>query len=94
MDRVKFIQFRFKIAQNHKKTYNYITRMEIEFEANYWVYLKFSPMKGVVRFFKKENRSPRYIGPYIMSKMLGNISYEFELPQELAAVIRYFTSPS
>ncbi|WMV18082.1 hypothetical protein MTR67_011467 [Solanum verrucosum] len=43
-------------------------------------------MKGVMRFGKKGKLSPRYIGPYHIAKRIGNIAYELELPQELAAV--------
>ncbi|WMV08217.1 hypothetical protein MTR67_001602 [Solanum verrucosum] len=43
-------------------------------------------MKGVMRFGKKGNLSPRYIGPYRISKRIGNVAYELELPQELAVV--------
>ncbi|WMV24334.1 hypothetical protein MTR67_017719 [Solanum verrucosum] len=43
-------------------------------------------MKGVMRFGKKGKLSPRYIGPYRISKRVGNVVYELELPQELVAV--------
>ncbi|WMV58030.1 hypothetical protein MTR67_051415 [Solanum verrucosum] len=43
-------------------------------------------MKGVMRFGKKGKVSPRYIDPYRISKRVGNVAYELELPQELAAV--------
>ncbi|WMV24137.1 hypothetical protein MTR67_017522 [Solanum verrucosum] len=43
-------------------------------------------MKGVMRFGKKGKLSPRYIGPYRISKRVGNVAYELELPHELAAV--------
>ncbi|WMV28669.1 hypothetical protein MTR67_022054 [Solanum verrucosum] len=43
-------------------------------------------MKGVMRFGKKGKLSPRYIGPYHIAKRIGNVAYELELPQELAAV--------
>ncbi|WMV40984.1 hypothetical protein MTR67_034369 [Solanum verrucosum] len=59
---------------------------ELEFEVDDWVYLKVSPMKGVMRFGKKGKLIPRYIGPYRISKRVGNVAYELELPQELAAV--------
>ncbi|WMV14272.1 hypothetical protein MTR67_007657 [Solanum verrucosum] len=47
-------------------------------------------MKGVMRFGKKGKISPRYIGPYRISKRIGNVAYNVELPQELAAVHRVF----
>ncbi|WMV34138.1 hypothetical protein MTR67_027523 [Solanum verrucosum] len=43
-------------------------------------------MKGVMRLGKKGKLSPRYIGPYRIAKRIGNVSYELELPQELAVV--------
>ena len=51
-----------------------------------WVYLKVSPMKGVMRFGKKGKLSPRYIVPYKISKRFVNVTYELDLPQELEAV--------
>ncbi|WMV42221.1 hypothetical protein MTR67_035606 [Solanum verrucosum] len=43
-------------------------------------------MKGVMRFGKKGKLSPRYIGPYRISKRMDNVAYELELLQELKAV--------
>ncbi|WMV09083.1 hypothetical protein MTR67_002468 [Solanum verrucosum] len=43
-------------------------------------------MKGVMRFGKKGKLSPGYIVPYRISKRIGKVAYELELPQELAAV--------
>ncbi|WMV14973.1 hypothetical protein MTR67_008358 [Solanum verrucosum] len=58
----------------------------LEFEIDDWVYLKVSPIKGVIRFGKKGKLSPRYIGPYLIVKRIGSVAYELELPQELATV--------
>ncbi|WMV09800.1 hypothetical protein MTR67_003185 [Solanum verrucosum] len=51
-----------------------------------WVYLKVSPVKGVMRFGRKGKLSPRYIGPYRISKRIDNVAYEFELLSKLAKV--------
>ena len=38
-------------------------------------------MKGIKRFGKKGKLSPRYIGgPYKISRGVGNVAYELELP--------------
>ncbi|WMV58382.1 hypothetical protein MTR67_051767 [Solanum verrucosum] len=43
-------------------------------------------MNGVMSFGKKGKLSPRYIGPSRISKRMGNVAYELELPQVLATV--------
>ena len=55
-------------------------RSTFEFEGNDRVYLNVSPMNGVMRFYKKGKLSPLYIGPYRLSKRIGNVTYELEIP--------------
>ncbi|WMV42136.1 hypothetical protein MTR67_035521 [Solanum verrucosum] len=43
-------------------------------------------MKDVMRFEKKGKLSPRYIGPYKISKKIGNLAYELKLPPKLVVV--------
>ncbi|KAH0694961.1 hypothetical protein KY285_022058 [Solanum tuberosum] len=86
MEKVKVIQERLKTAQSRQKSYTDVRRRALEFEVEDWVYLKVSPMKGIMRFGKKGKLSPRYIGPYRIAKRIDNVAYELELPQELAAV--------
>ncbi|WMV42349.1 hypothetical protein MTR67_035734 [Solanum verrucosum] len=86
MEKVKVIQERLKTAQSRQKSYTDVRKRELEFEVDDWVYLKVSPMKGVMRFGKKGKLSPRYIGPYRISKRIGNVAYELELPLQLTAV--------
>ena len=64
MKKVRLIRERLKSAQSRQKSYSDNRRKDNEFEVNDWVYLKISPMKGVMRFGKKGKLSPRYIGPY------------------------------
>ncbi|KAH0637697.1 hypothetical protein KY289_037612 [Solanum tuberosum] len=90
MEKVKVIQEKLKTAQSRQKSYTDVRRRELEFEVDDWVYLKVSPIKGVMRFGKKGKLSPRYIGPYRILKRVGNVAYELELAQELAAVTLVF----
>ena len=41
----------------------------------YQVYLKISPMKGVMRFGRKGKLSLRYGGPYDILQRVGEVSY-------------------
>ncbi|WMV18432.1 hypothetical protein MTR67_011817 [Solanum verrucosum] len=86
MKKVKIIQERLNIAQSRQRFYTYVRRRDLEFEVDDWVYLKVSPMKGVMRFGKKGKLSPRYIGPYRISKRIDNVAYELKLPSELVVV--------
>nr|XP_025884708.1 uncharacterized protein LOC112940672 [Solanum lycopersicum] len=43
-------------------------------------------MKDAMIFSKKGKLIPRYIRPYKIPKRVGNVAYEFVLPEELAAV--------
>ena len=86
MEKVKVIQERLKTAQSREKSYTHVRRRLLEFKVDDWLYLKVSPIKGVTIFCKKGKLSPRYIGNYRISKRVGNMAYELELPQELEAV--------
>ena len=86
MEKVKSIQERLRTAQSRQKSYADVRRRDLEFSVDDWVFLKVSPMKGVMRFGKKGKLSPRYIGPYRILRKVGLVAYELELPQELAAV--------
>ena len=55
-------------------------------QVNDWVFLKVSPMKGLMRFSKKGKLSSRYVGLYKILKRVGKVAYVLELPAELAAV--------
>ncbi|MUG03910.1 hypothetical protein ECC01_23490 [Bacillus tequilensis] len=56
------------------------------FEKGDKVYLKISPMKGVVRFGKKGKLSPRSMGPYEILQRVGKVAYELKLHRELVSV--------
>ncbi|XP_069145595.1 uncharacterized protein [Solanum lycopersicum] len=68
------------------KAYIDVRGRPLKFKVNDWVYLKASPMKGIMWFGKKGKLNPWYIGSYRISKRVGNVAYELKLPQELVAV--------
>ncbi|WMV37755.1 hypothetical protein MTR67_031140 [Solanum verrucosum] len=68
------------------KDYDMSVHYHPEFQVDDWIFLKMSPMKGVMRFGKKGKLSPRYVGPYRILKRIGKVAYELELPADLAVV--------
>jgi len=75
-----------KAAQDRQRSYQDNRRRDLEFEVGDLVYLKVSPMKGVIRFGKKGKLSPRYVGPYRVLQRIGSVAYDIELPNDLAKV--------
>ncbi|XP_070032216.1 uncharacterized protein [Nicotiana tomentosiformis] len=67
LEKDKIIKERLKIAQSHQNFYSDVHRRDLEFKEDDWVFLKVSPMKGVMRFGKKEKLSPRLELPPDMS---------------------------
>ena len=58
---------------SRQKPYADNRRRDLEFEEGDKVYLKISPMKGVVRFGKKGKLSPCYVGPYEILQRVGKV---------------------
>ena len=55
----------------------------LEFDVGDQVYLKISPMKGVMKFCRKGKLSLRYVGPYEIPQRMGEVAYELALRAEL-----------
>ncbi|XP_047264618.1 uncharacterized protein LOC124896821 [Capsicum annuum] len=84
--KVQLIRERLKTDHSYQKSFADVRRRELEFEVCDWVFLKVSPMKGIMRFGKKGKLSPQFVGSYDIVKRIGELAYEVNLPSELVAV--------
>ncbi|CAM8890537.1 unnamed protein product [Rhodiola kirilowii] len=85
-DKVRLIKDRLLAAQSRQKSYADPKRRELEFQVGDHVFLRVSPMKGVMRFGKKGKLSPRYIGPFEILERVGNVAYRLAFPPTLFGV--------
>ncbi|KAH0633271.1 hypothetical protein KY284_036057 [Solanum tuberosum] len=76
IEKVRLIRERLKMAQSRPKSYVNVRRRDLEFDVHDRVYLKISPMKGIMRFGKKGKLSPWYVGPYQILRRIGKVAYE------------------
>ena len=77
-------------AQSRQKSYADTRRRDLKFEVGDKVFLKVSPMKGVMRFGKKGKLSPRFVGPFEVLERIGVVAYRLALPPSLSAVHNVF----
>ena len=79
-----------KTAQSRQKSYADRRRRPLEFMVGDLVFLKVSPMRGVVRFGKKGKLAPRYVGPFLVIARIGSMAYRLELPASMAGIHKVF----
>ena len=63
IEKAQLIRYTIKTTQSRQKSYGDVRRRELKFQVDDCVFLRISPMKGVMRFGKKWKLSPRYAGP-------------------------------
>ncbi|XP_069143430.1 uncharacterized protein [Solanum lycopersicum] len=69
-----------------QKSYADNMKRPLEFDVGDQVYLKISPMNGVMRFGRKGKLSFRYVGPYEILQHVGEVAFESAFPPKLASV--------
>ena len=89
-DKVDFIKKRLLAAQSRQKSYADTRRRDLAFAVGDYVYLKVSPMRGVIRFGKTGKLAPRYVGPFPILERIGTLAYKVELPEWLSGVHNVF----
>nr|XP_025702560.1 uncharacterized protein LOC112803269 [Arachis hypogaea] len=86
VEKVHIIRERLFVAQSRQKAYVDNRRHNLDFSVGDQVFLKVSPMKGVMRFGKRGKLSPRYIVPFEILDRIGAIAYRLALPSELSMI--------
>ena len=85
-EKVPIFQQRLKTAFSKQKSYADSKRKDVSFSPEDLVFLKMSPMKGVMRFGKKCKLAPRYIGTFEIKSRVGEVAYRLVLPSELSRI--------
>ncbi|XP_016694409.1 uncharacterized protein [Gossypium hirsutum] len=85
-DKIRLIPDCLRMTSDRHKSYADLKRHEIKYSTRYFVFLKVSPWKKVLRFGWKGKLSPRIIGPYQILKQVGLVAYQLELPPELKRI--------
>ena len=88
--KVELVKLRMKEAQDRQKSYADKRRRDLVFEIEDLVFVKISPMKGVVRFGKYGKLAPRYVGPFRVLERIGFQAYKVELPEYMAGIHNVF----
>ncbi|XP_073270636.1 uncharacterized protein [Primulina huaijiensis] len=84
------IRDRMKTAQSRQKSYADKRRRDLEFAIDDHVFIKIAPIKGVMRFDKKDKLSPRFIGLFEILERVGALAYRVALPTNLIGVNNVF----
>jgi hypothetical protein len=89
-DKVRVIKERMSAAQSRQKSYADNRRRPLEFEVRDRVFLKVSPMRGVMWFRKKGKLSPKFVGPFEITQRVGRLAYRIALPPDLVRTDEVF----
>jgi hypothetical protein len=89
-DKISIIRRRMLTAQSRQKNYADKHRRQLQFNVGDLVYLKVSPMKGVMRFGKKGKLSPRFVRPFEVKEVIGPMAYKVELLPALSEIHNVF----
>jgi hypothetical protein len=87
---VRMVRENRRVAQSRQKSYADHRRRELSFEVGDFVYLKVSPMRGLRRFKVRGKLTPRFIGPFKITKKRGEAAYQLKLSPQLSDVHNVF----
>ncbi|KAA0067562.1 pol protein [Cucumis melo var. makuwa] len=83
---IQKIRARMLAAQSRQKRYADERHKDLEFDVGDMVFLKVTPMKGVLRFEKKGKLCPHFVGPFEILERFGPVAYHLALPPAFSIV--------
>ena len=84
------VRERLKTAQDRQKSWADLKRRPLEFQEEDKLYLRISPMRGVMQFGKRGKLSARYVGLFEILDRVGELAYKLALPPSLSRVHNVF----
>ncbi|XP_055825931.1 uncharacterized protein LOC129894319 [Solanum dulcamara] len=84
MNKVQLIRQRLLTAQSRQKSY--VDKRRRNLTVGDKIFLRVSPMKGVMHFRKRGKLSPQYIGPYEILDRVGGVAYRLSLPLDMSFI--------
>jgi hypothetical protein len=84
------IRERMKASQSRQKSYHDKRRKSLEFQEGDHVFLRVTPVTGIGRALKSKKLTPRFIGPYQITKKVGEVAYRVALPPSLSNLHEVF----
>src|ERR1044072_8933771 len=69
-----------RTSQSRQKSHADNRCKDLEFQAGYHVFLRFTPTTGVGRAIKSKKLTPKFIGQYQITERVGPVAYMIALP--------------
>jgi len=82
-ENVRLVRNRMQASQSRQKAYADRMRWPLEFEAGDHMFLRVTRTTGVGRALRSKKLSPKFLGPYQISRRIGLMAYEIALPPQL-----------
>jgi len=84
IEKVRMVRDRMQASQSRQKTYADRRRRPLEFAVGDHVFLRVTRTTGVGRALRSRKLSPKFLGPYQITRRIGLVAFEIALPPQLA----------